>query len=180
MNTNKKVLTILVLLLLIANVVTIALFWLKGGDKPTQIKGGPAKFIIKELNLNSQQQEQYLTLVEEHQTGVRRIRAEIKEAKDTFFGLLRQPQITEPEKIAASKKISAFTEQLDLFTLNHFAKLRAICDAKQQKKFDEIIKQVIQMMGEQRNRKGPPPLPDAHHPDGPPPHKGEEFSPPIN
>jgi len=59
MNSNKKILTALVVLLLIANVATIGLFWFKKENKPQQLKGGPAKFIIKELGLDKNQQEQY-------------------------------------------------------------------------------------------------------------------------
>lgn len=149
MNSNKKILTVLVVLLLVANAATIGLFWFKKENKPQQLKGGPAKFIIKELGLNNRQQEQYLVLVEKHQQGVRQLRDEIKEAKDDFFGLLSQPNLAEAEKQKAAKMVSAATEKLDLLTFNHFAEVRAICTAEQQKKFDNIIKQVIQMMGEQ-------------------------------
>ncbi|WP_316768444.1 Spy/CpxP family protein refolding chaperone [Pedobacter frigiditerrae] len=177
MNSNKKILTALVVLLLIANVATIGLFWFKKDNKPQQLKGGPAKFIIKELSLDKSQQEQYLVLVEEHQQGVRPLRDEIKDAKDDFFSLLNQPNVTEVEKLTAAKMVSASTEKLDLLTFNHFAKVRAICNPTQQKKFDDIIKQVMQMMGEQHPKgRGPhqgPPMDERPH-DGPPPHEGTE------
>ncbi|TCC89460.1 periplasmic heavy metal sensor [Pedobacter frigiditerrae] len=186
MNSNKKILTALVVLLLIANVATIGLFWFKKENKPQQLKGGPAKFIIKELELNKSQQEQYLVLVEEHQQGVRPLRDEIKDAKDAFFSLLSQPNVTEAEKQTAAKMVSVSTEKLDLLTFNHFAKVRAICNPTQQKKFDAIIKQVMQMMGEQHPKgRGPhqgPPMDGPPH-NGPPPHErpeGELLPPPQN
>lgn len=160
-NSNKKALSILVILLLIANVATIVLFWFGKENKTQQSKGGAATFIIKELNFSQEQQAQYLALVKEHQQGAHSIRDEIKHAKDDFFSLLSQPKVTDIEKQAAAKKASISTEKLDLFTFNHFEKVRAICNPTQQQKFDAIIKQVIQMMGEQhpngrRPRQGPP------------------------
>ena len=111
-------------------------------------------------------------MVEEHQRGVRPVRGEIKTAKANLFSLLSQPNVSEVEKIEAAKKVSIATEKLDLFTFNHFAKLRAICNPSQQQKFDDIIKQVMQMMGEQHpNGRGPNQGPPHHRPEGelPPP-----------
>ena len=166
-NSNKKILSVLVVLLLLANVATIAFFWFNKENKPEQSRNGAALFIINQLNLDKSQQEKYLALVKEHQLGVRSIRDEIKVAKDNFFSLLSQSNVTEKEKQSAAKTISASTEKLDLFTFKHFAKVRSICNITQQQKFDTIIKQVMQMMGEQHpNGRGPqhgPPM------DGPPP-----------
>jgi protein CpxP len=172
MNSNKKILTVLVALLLIANLATVALIWFKKENKPQQLNGGPAKFIIKELGLDRNQQQQYLALVKEHQQGVRPFRDEIKAAKDNLFSLLSQPNVSEAQKQTAAKKVSISTEKLDLFTFNHFAKVRAICNVAQQQKFDDIIKQVMQMMGEQNpNGRGPNQGPPHHRPEGelPPP-----------
>ncbi len=179
-NTSKKLLTVLVVLLLLANVTSLALFWFKKENKPMPQNGGPAKFIIKELDFDKKQQDQYLALVKTHQKEAGEIREKIKAAKDNFFNLLSKPNVTELEKQMAAKKNSAYLEELDVVTFNHFAKVRAICTQMQQQKFDEIIKQVIRMMGENHpNDKMPhhgPPM------DGPPPHgpDGELPPPPQN
>lgn len=162
MSLNKKFFTVLIILLLIANTVTIAVFWLKGRQNAIQFNGGPAQFIIKELNLSTSQQEQYLALVREHQNGSKPIKDEIRTAKENFFDLLKKPNVSNTETQTAAKKVSELTEKLDLFTFNHFASLRAICNEKQKQKFDEIITTVIQRMGSQSNGRN-------NQPDGPPP-----------
>jgi protein CpxP len=168
---SKKIFTILVVLLLIANIATIAVFWLKKEGSQPPIKGGPAKFIIKELGFTKSQQEQFITLAHEHQDQIRPIREELRTAKDNFFSLLGQPDLNDSSKLAAAKIVSLYTEQIDLITLDHFAKVRAICTATQKKKFDSIIKQVTQMMAMPHHgpdSNGRPPMDGQHDmpPDG--------------
>lgn len=171
MSLNKKFYTVLIIILLLANMVTIGIFWIKRGQNSLQFKGRPAQFIIKELKLNPNQQEKYLDMVREHQNGSKPIKDEIRAAKEHFFDLLKKPNASDAEKQTAAKKVSVLTEKLDLFTFDHFASLRAICTPAQQQKFDEIITAVIEKMGSQNNGRknrqdGPPPHPDFG--DGPP------------
>ena len=179
--TKNKLLTGLVVLLLVANAATITLFWLDKAKHPPQPKGSPQEFLVKELKLDAKQQEQLDVLRKEHREAADQLREKIKAAKESFFDLLKQDNPADSIKQAAAKNVSSFTEQLDLLTLNHFQKLRAICRVEQQKKFDGIIQQVIRMIGQPRppgSSLGPPPagprgdrVPPPGGPDGerPPP-----------
>lgn len=154
MTTSKnKFLIGLIVILILANIASIAMFWIgKPPKKNMQQKGSPAAFLIKELNLNAQQQLQLETLRKEHVQSIDPLRNEVKNAKEAFFDLLQTEKTPDSIKETAVKKISELTEKIDLITFNHFEKVRAICDIEQQKKFDEIIKDVVKMMGPQ----GPP------------------------
>jgi Spy/CpxP family protein refolding chaperone len=164
-SAKNKLLVWLVVLLLVANAATIAMFWLN--KKPNQSpkpNNAPKEFLIKELKLDTKQQEQLEVLVKEHRAGAQLLRRKTKEAKESFFDLLKQANVTDSAKQTAAKTVSAITEELDLLTLNHFQKIRSLCTTEQQTKFDEIIHQVTSMMGQQRppmgpgkDRKGPPP-----------------------
>jgi hypothetical protein len=176
MNTSKnKLLTGLVLLLLIANLATIVMFWL-GKPKPPRpaLGGGPAEFLIKELNLDSIQQKQFELLRTQHHDSAEKLRAQIKVAKDSFFSLLKQTTISDSAKQFAAKAVSTKTEELDLLTFNHFEKLRAICKPAQQKKFDEIMLELTQLISQQRPRgpEGHRPPPRDHEGHRPPPPEG--------
>ena len=131
---------------------------------PLQPKGTPREFLIKELKLNAKQQEQLEVLVKEHRQAAEQLRGKTREAKESFFDLLKQQNVTDSVKQAAAKSVSIITEELDLLTLNHFQKVRALCTADQQQKFDEIIQQVTSMMGQPR-----PPMGPHNDPQGPPP-----------
>lgn len=175
-SAKNKLLVWLVVFLLVANAATIAMFWLN--KKPNQSatpNNAPKDFLIKELQLDTKQQEQLEVLVKEHRAAAQQLRRKTKEAKESFFDLLKQANVTDSVKQTAAKVVSAITEELDLLTLNHFQKIRSLCTAEQQTKFDEIIHQVTSMMGQPRppmgpgkDRQGPPPGgPDGNRP--PPP-----------
>lgn len=158
--TKNKLLTWLVLLLLVANAATIAMFWLSRAKQPPLPKGTPRDFLVKELKLDVKQREQLDVLVKEHRQAAEQLRIKVKESKESLFGLLKQPNVTDSTKQHAAKAVSVITEELDLLTLDHFQKVRALCNSEQQKKFDDIISQLTTMMGQPRHpmdRQGPPP-----------------------
>jgi protein CpxP len=144
--SKNKLLTWLVFLLLVANAATIATFWLNRAKHPPPPKGTPSDFLVKELGFDNKQQELFFKLVKEHQEAAGQIRKKIKESKDAFFDLLKQPGLADSVKKKAAEAVSRNTEQLDLLTLDHFQKVRALCNSRQQEKFDSIIHEVTSMM----------------------------------
>lgn len=159
---KNKLLTWLVVLLLVANAATIAFFWLGRTKQPPGPQGSARDFLVKELNLDAKQQEQFSEMVKEHRSSAEQIRPQIRKAKEAFFDLLKQPGISDSQKLAAAKQVSVQTEALDMLTFAHFQKLRAICNPAQQQKFDVIIHDIIRTMGQPRppmrpgDRPGPP------------------------
>ena len=158
-SAKYKWLTALVILLIIANAITIGLFWTGGRDQPPHDPGGPASYLVKELKMDTQQERQYRQLITEHQQGVDLLRKKIRVEKDSFFALLKQPAAPDSIKKAAATAANRSMAALDLLTFDHFQKVRALCRPGQQQKFDAIIEEVLAMMG------GPKP----GGPGGPPP-----------
>lgn len=154
-NTNNRWLTMITLLLLTANVVTLALLWANkkpGREKrihqplPPQPGGQVFEFITRELRLDSAQQETYKKLRDEHRLQVRPLQDSIGRAKDKFFDLLKQEAVADNQVEDYSKKIGALEQQRDVVTFRHFQKLRAICSKEQKLKFDSIIQQALHQM----------------------------------
>jgi len=161
--TNNPLLSIIILLLLTANIVSLVFLWTqKGGDKerremPPPGGGGQVfEFVSNELKLDSTQREAYRKLRDEHQAAQKPLQDSIRKAKDAFFSLLQQAAAPDSLIQAGSKRTRDAEQQLDMLTFRHFQKLRAICNADQQKKFDEIIQDVLRRMAPPR-RQGPPP-----------------------
>lgn len=182
--TNNRWLTIITLLLLTANIVTLALLWTnKKPDReqfnpppPQQPPGGQVfQFLTNELKLDSAQQETYKKLREEHQLQVRPLQDSIGKAKDSFFDLLKQENLADSLVESFSKKIGNLEQQRDVFTFRHFQKLRAICNKEQKIKFDSTIQQALRQMAP---RRGPRPgvekdrLDEQRKNDGPLPRPG--------
>ena len=190
-STNNRWLSIITLLLLTANIITLALLWTNKkpqrehrNPRPQQQQGGQIfEFITNELKLDSAQQETYKKLREEHQSQVRPLRDSIGKAKDNFFDLLKQENVSESMVENFSKKIGNLEQQREIFTFRHFQKLRVICNNEQKIMFDNIIQQALHQMAP---AKGPRPAPgqDGMRPgddDRPPPpgmRKGDGPPPP--
>ena len=187
-NANKnKLLTWLVATLLLANALTIIFFWINRPERNKGAEGTPREFLVHELELDSSQLIAFQDLIEAHQGSARSLKKEIRTAKENLFQLLKQPVIPDPEKMKAVQAITTKIQELELLNLDHFQKLRALCNDEQKKKFDGLLDQLAGMMTEARPPKigmpppptpegvGHPPPPEGHHP---PPPRGEGHPPP--
>jgi protein CpxP len=178
MNTLQKNrwFSLLVALLIVVNIVMIAMFWWQHKNRPEQPAGGrgnAAEFVIKALALDSNQQQAYQQLREEHQQQMRAIKERSREQKEAYLDLFTKDSVTDEVKNAAIDANAAIEKETALVTYQHFRKLRALCNAQQKEKFNEIIGQVLRMMS-------PPPggrRPDKH---GPRPGPGEMTPPPFD
>jgi len=165
---KNKVWTTILAILFIANVGTLAGFWyikLHGNNAANGPGGRPdaSGFIIKQLNFNADQQAKYKQLIIEHQQDINQIQPQLHHAKDAFFSSIGQPVVPQAKLDSLSSAIGDYEKQLDMLTYQHFKKVRALCDAEQKAKFDQIIAQVMRMMG---------PMPGGR-PQGPPPPRGD-------
>ena len=159
MNASKnKILVWAVVLLMIANVAVLTTIWLLHTKQRPQ-RGTPADYLVKELALNTDQQNRLHELAKEHHRQSQEIRGQIKDARHDLFKLLQQPNVSDSIKKAAADNVAKNLEQLDLLTFNHFQQVRALCTPRQQKKFDEIIEDVLEMIAT-----GPPPGPHGRGP----------------
>lgn len=150
LGSKNKLLTALVILLLVANAATITMFWLEKKQRPPQPKGSPKEFLVMELGLNAEQQAKLDAVMKEHRQAAEGIREKVRAAKDSLFMLIKEPNTSDSMKQAAAAAVSRNAEQLDILTLNNFQKIRALCNTEQQKKFDEIIREVLRMMAQPR------------------------------
>ncbi len=160
-----RLLSVIVIVLLIANMVTMVVFWTTREKKiagPSTAQGNVAEFLTRELQFDSAQKEAYLKLRQEHQDKVREIRSHTREAKDALFNLLQKPAVTNEELQWALNDIGQNEMALDKQTFTHFQQVRALCNDDQKKKFYSVIKEALHMMA--------PPM--GRRPDGPPPTDG--------
>jgi protein CpxP len=160
---------IVVILLVIANVATLAGIWyLKANrDRGITQQLNTANFIIKQVGFDTRQQLVYHQLVEEHRAHVGAIQSELKNAKDALFNSISDPGFSPGELDSLSSVIGNCEKRLDMLTYQHFKQVRALCKDQQKNKFDNIIKQVMRMMG-----------PQGRRPPGPPPHQNGQRPPP--
>jgi protein CpxP len=155
------------LLLIAFNVATLIAFWLirdkRSGPPPGQ-GAGVVEFLSKELGFDSVQKEKLAHLHDVHQMKMRELRKNNRDAKNDFFDLLQQENITDSTLQKAAQASTKFEEATDILTFRHFQQVRGLCTEAQKKKFDSVIQEVLRMNA--------PPPPGAH-PGPPPPRRGE-------
>lgn len=173
--------TIAFILLVILNLATLTAFWIMKdrrmgmGQEP---RSGVVEFLVKELGFDSIQKQKLMGLREEHQLKIQDLRKNNREAKNAFFDLLPQTEISDSTLLKASASSVRFDQESDILTFRHFQQIRNLCTDTQQKKFDSVIKQVLRMSA-------PPPPGRMEGPphqlgDGPPPHREGGPPPPNN
>lgn len=163
-----KLLTILVVVLLLLNLVTIASVWMRGpGRHMGPPPHGPREYIISRLGLNEEQTEAFEKLRKEHFDTIQKLREQIKSEKEEMYSGLKSKG-NESAAYAHLAKVILYEEQAEKITFEHFRKVRELCDDEQKKHFDAIITQVIKMVGvhtpppphgRNNGHGGPPPLP---------------------
>ena len=176
MNSNNKSrwLGVIIILLLLINAATIV-FLLVGKNRhhPPQ-NGGAFAFLVKELNLDSNQKNEYKKLRDQHRNSVDELRLQLKHNKDSLFDLLKISDVADANVNRKLDSIALLNRKIDEITFSHFKQVRAICNAQQQEKFDEVIAQAMQMQAPKEQH------PPHHPPDGyrPPREDEPEDGPP--
>jgi hypothetical protein len=147
---------IFAIILLISNTVILAFVFF---EKPTRADNkGPANFIIKELNLNAAQIENFNQLKFAHQDSVQRLKNTGRELRENYFKILRNDTT---DNILADQlliQIANNQKTIEQVTFSHFQSVKNICDSVQKEKFDSIILEVVHRMKDNRpkpNRLGP-------------------------
>jgi len=166
---NSKFLKIVIVLLLLINISTITFMWLNKPPKHDAV----GDYFAQELQFTAKQKEQFDALKQEHRSQVEGLRAENKEKHDAYFELLKNPSVDSATVKKAASQILKIKEQEELALFYHFQKVRAICTASQQEKFDEIINEAARMMAPRPRGGEGRPMPEGGRPprgeDGPPP-----------
>ena len=162
---------VIIIVLLLLNSATLAFMWLHRPGPPPHMEfqhdpnmtqgrnePRPGEFLIHELNLNDSQLTDFIKLRDEHQSATIKIEQDIKNNKDEMFKMLGSAQTDSSKLNQITDNLAKDQKQIEMALYNHFSKVRSLCDDSQKKKFDNIIGDVMKMMG------GPP-----HGPQGPPP-----------
>jgi protein CpxP len=183
MATKNKLLWLVIILLLIANTVTLVLFWTGRNQQPSTAPEKLGDFITKELSLDSTQQRQYQQLIQAHRASAAPMRRRLADLKDSLFMLLKQVNPSDTAKNAATAQIAAATQQLERLHIDHFQQVRALCTPAQQQKFDSLLHHIVRRLSmpprSRPDKSGMPPSgPPGEGPNGPPPLRDLPEGPP--
>lgn len=103
-----------------------------------------SEYIKKELNFSEEQAEKFKQLTSEHFEKMRPIMQDIRRAKDSFFSLMRLPEMpSDSVLMAGADNIAAKQKYQELQSFRHFRQVRELCNDEQKPKFDTLIKKMI-------------------------------------
>jgi periplasmic protein CpxP/Spy len=156
---KQRFLVICVVLLLALNTTT--LLFLFFNQRPQNLPLGPPpgnanRFIIQELSLTQQQQQQYAQLWQQFQQQLQQIQTADKQLHQQYFELLKQDPADSIVIDTIVNNISQQRRLMELALYNHFKQLRTICTAEQQQKFNQLIDEIMRRMNPR------PPGPPTH------------------
>lgn len=150
---RQRWLLVLVAILLLTNIATLSIYWLK---KPAR-EGGPGRdpgnrdkkmgqFMVDQMKFDATQEATYWQLRDSMIAIQKPVMDSIRSSKKRFFDLLNQPGATDSVLILHTNEIADLQKKLDLVTFRHFQKVRAICRPDQLQKFDTVIKEIVNRM----------------------------------
>lgn len=150
-NRNKNLVFIIAVLLL-TNIAVLGYFlWYKKpeqGTKRTDRPGMMIEALQKEVGFTNAQMEQYKLLKDQQKESLRPLFDEMRKAKENLFGLMGDSLSNDSTIEAAANQVATQQKALDLQTLNHFKRVRALCTSPdQQVKYDSAVLRMFRKMG---------------------------------
>jgi protein CpxP len=104
---------------------------------------GPSNFIAKQLNFNDTQLDKFGELINSHKKRMRTISDDLKELKEGLFDNISNMSISESKIDSIATLIGNNEKEKDLEVFNHFRNIQSICNEKQKKYFDEIMRDAL-------------------------------------
>ncbi len=150
-NPRNKYLLIIIGVLLLTNIALLAFFLSQkpGKQRTAGVKNerpGIGEMLKNEVGFTDDQVAKYKVLKEEQRQTIKPMYDDMRKTKESMFQLLSHPaadslvnQVT--DAIAQKQKA------LDLQTFSYFRKVRSLCTAEQQPKYDSLILRTFRKMG---------------------------------
>ncbi len=146
---REKLLTIAVVLLFVLNIATIGFLFLQRGHRPPPMR--MEKFIPESLGFNEEQIQQFDGLRKDHHAQMQLLDEQNKQVLVSYLQLLEADFINTLQKDSLEKIISGIQQARATVTLNHFQKLKMICNASQKQKFNALIPELTRVITDQHN-----------------------------
>ena len=169
-----RITIITIVLLVLCNLSLIVILWMKPGPPPHPNNESPRNFLVRNLQFGESQIKQYDSLIEIHQSDMKRLRDESRILKESLFSKL---EVSNNRSLIDSiaQLIGKNQAAIESATFSHFSKVRTICTEGQKKDFDKVIGDLLKRMGQNdrpgrdRNEGEHRPPHGPGRPDGPPP-----------
>lgn len=124
-----------------------------------KLNRGPSKgqtFLTEELNFSESQRADFLSLDREHRRKMMQVDKELRDLRELLFSSFDKNNVSID---SITMKMGDLEEEKQGELFSFFSDVRKLCNENQTKKFDEIIKDVLQKRvprGPKGEKHGPP------------------------
>lgn len=144
-SSKNRILIIVAIVLLACNLVLLGfMFFGKKDNKKNAERGKPlSDFFEKELNFTPEQTQKFRQLRDAHFENLRPYLKEVRKAKDSLFGFMSQPNVSDSIVLNAAENLAQKEKAQELQSYRHFKQVRDLCTEEQKPKFDTLINKLI-------------------------------------
>jgi periplasmic protein CpxP/Spy len=154
---RQKWLLVLVAILFLTNIATLSIIWFNKKPKHSNQAGEPKRrmgqWMVDQMKLDSVQAAAYWKMRDSVVVLQRPLMDSIRNAKKDFYGLLKQPNVTDSMLHTRSNHVAALQKRLDFVTYRHFKEVQSILHEDQLQKFDTVVKEIVDRMTPFRRNK---------------------------
>lgn len=149
---TNRIQVLVLILVLINTIVLIYIFIIKQG--PNQAPR-PGKFIIESLELDETQISSFEQMKRDHRSQMNKLDEEYKDLLTQYLNGLKEKQVDSVKNKTLEEKMAAIQIEKARITFSHFANVKSICREDQQKKLNNIVPELINVMAPANKGKRP-------------------------
>lgn len=144
---KQKASTWFIIALVIINIISLSFIWYMTLHKPPlpPPPQSPAKlesFFDSELNLSSDQKEEFRSIMQEHRDSTEAIKMQIDEIRKQLFNAAFNDE-NNVNIDSLTNQIGIKQAHFDKFIFHHFRELAKVCNKEQRQKLEQIMKSSI-------------------------------------
>jgi hypothetical protein len=162
---NKvKILSISVVALILLNLCVLIYIAQKPTQPPPFENGpprddhSPALIIIKKLQFNEAQIDQFNALKNQHRLQIKQFNAAIKQTK-TFLYQSISKDTGKNYSDSLIERLGSLQEDIERTHYQHFQSIKAMCTPAQQERFKDLMEEIGGFFNSPNNQQRPPPPP---------------------
>ncbi|HYM95595.1 MAG TPA: periplasmic heavy metal sensor [Chitinophagaceae bacterium] len=142
---KNKMLILIVAVLLLSNLVLLGfMFFGKGKQKRNSERGKSfSEYFEKQLGFTPEQSAKFQQLRNQHFEKIRPFLREVRQAKDSLFSIMRQPEVPDSVLEKAAENLAQKEKAQEIQSFRHFRQVRELCTDEQKPKFDSLISKLI-------------------------------------
>lgn len=144
---SKKTLNIALVALLVINIATLSLLWMKPGKGHSKPKGDR---LIHKLSFDQVQQDAFHVLRDGHRQAAQELEQSNHEIRLQYSSIMASNDLAALDSL--TKLIGANVAQMESMNFRHFQDIRELCREDQVEKFDRMMERMPN-----HSHSGPPP-----------------------